>query len=115
MTLVPSEEFIELSKRCIYRGYQEKHGEDTDWGGVETQIAAGERLAKGLALRGKVRSSGRFGKHTSSDVRACTRTSAIPQQLFRGNYSCKLQEEVKYLVKWGNNQAKEKSLKCSLL
>ena len=30
MTLVPSEEFIELSKRCIYRGYQEKHGEDTD-------------------------------------------------------------------------------------
>lgn len=30
MTLVPSEEFIELSKRCIYRGYQEKRGEDTD-------------------------------------------------------------------------------------
>ena len=33
-------------------------------GGGETQIAAGERRAKGLALRGKVRSSGRFGKHT---------------------------------------------------
>ena len=32
--------------------------------GGETQIAAGERRAKGLALRGKVRSSGRFGKHT---------------------------------------------------
>ena len=31
-------------------------------GGGETQIAAGERRAKGLALRGKVRSSGRFGK-----------------------------------------------------
>ncbi|GFH53217.1 hypothetical protein CTEN210_09693 [Chaetoceros tenuissimus] len=30
MTLVPSEEFIELSKRCIYRGYKEKRGEDTD-------------------------------------------------------------------------------------
>ena len=54
--------------------------------GGETQIAAGERRAKGLALRGKVRSSGRFGKHTpAAMLRAYARTSAIPQQLFRGN------------------------------
>jgi len=85
---------------------------EVKWGGVETQIAAGERLAKGLALRGKVRSSGRFGKHTPAAMYGHVHGPvqyAIPQQLFRGNYSCKLQEGVKYLVKWGNNQAKEKS------
>ena len=74
-------------------------------GGGETQIAAGERRAKGLALRGKVRSSGRFGKThqqrcTSMHTDQCNTTAAIPR---------KFQEEVKYLVKWGNNQAKEKS------
>ena len=74
-------------------------------GGGETQIAAGERQAKGLALRGKVRSSGRFWKThqqrcTSMYTDQCNTTAAIPR---------KLQEEVKYLVKWGNNQAKEKS------
>ena len=79
--------------------------------GGETQIAAGERRAKGLALRGKVRSSGRFGKThqqrcTSMFTDQCKTTAAIPR---------KFQEEVKYLVKWGNNQAKEKSSKCSLL
>ena len=76
-------------------------------GGSETQIAAGERRAKGLALRGKVRSSGRFGKThqqrcTSMFTDQCKTTAAIPR---------KFQEE----VKWGNNQAKEKSSKCSLL
>ena len=74
-------------------------------GGGETQIAAGERRAKGLALRGKVRSSGRFGKThqqrcTSMYMDQCNTTAAIPR---------KFQGEVKYLVKWGNNQAKEKS------
>ena len=43
---------------------------------------------------------------------------APPHGITPSRYSevcCKLQEEVKYLVKWGNNQAKEKSSKCSLL
>ena len=57
-------------------------------GGGETQIAAGERLAKGLALRGKVRSSGRFGKThqqrcTSMYTDQCNTTAAIPRK-FQG-------------------------------
>ena len=57
-------------------------------GGGETQIAAGERRAKGLALRGKVRSSGRFGKThqqrctcTSMCTDQCNTTAAIPRKL----------------------------------
>jgi len=54
--------------------------------GGETQIAAGERRAKGLALRGKVRSSGRFGKThqqrcTSMYTDQCNTTAAIPRKL----------------------------------
>ena len=54
--------------------------------GGETQIAAGERRAKGLALRGKVRSSGRFGKThqqrcTSMHTDQCNTTAAIPRKL----------------------------------
>ena len=54
--------------------------------GGETQIAAGERRAKGLALRGKVRSSGRFGKThqqrcTGMYTDQCNTTAAIPRKL----------------------------------
>ena len=54
--------------------------------GGETQIAAGERRAKGLALRGKVRSSGRFGKThqqrcTSMYTDQCNTTASIPRKL----------------------------------
>ena len=69
--------------------------------GGETQIAAGERRAKGLALRGKVRSSGRFGKThqqrcTSMFTDQCKTTAAIPR---------KFQEE----VKWGTTRPRRRA------
>ena len=65
-------------------------------GGGETQIAAGERLAKGLALRGKVRSSGRFGKHTPAAMYGHVHG---PVQ-YHSSYSEEIPGEVKYLVKF---------------
>ena len=69
---------------CRGRAYRDSGGEMG--GGGETQIAAGERRAKGLALRGKVRSSGRFGKThqqrcTSMYTDQCNTTAAIPRKL----------------------------------
>ena len=75
--------------------------------GGETQIVAGERRAKGLALRGKVRSSGRFGKHTPA---AMYEHVHGPVQN-HSSYS----EEIPGGGKMGEQPGQGEELECSLL